>query len=57
MGTNHHVHQQGAVNPNLDFPIGFGRNFEGVELVLRILPAALFEASLFAGLADNQKGT
>lgn len=57
MGTNHHVHQQGAVNPNLDFAVGFCRNFEGVELVLRILPAALFEASFFTGLADNQKGT
>ena len=57
MGTNHHVHQQGAVNPNLDFAVEFGRNFEGVPIVLLILPAFLTEASLFAALADDQKGT
>ena len=57
MGTNHHAHQQGAVNPNLDFAVGFARNFEGVELVLLILPAGFLKASLFAALADDQKGT
>jgi len=52
-----HVHQQGAVNPNLDFAVDPGQNFEGVPLVSRILPAFFTEASLFAALADDQKGT